>query len=82
MWCVYGLTCKDRSLYIGSTNNLKRRLIEHQSGKSLGIKGRLPCKLEFYVVVKNDHIARRLEKYFKTGSGKAILKNRILTDEA
>ena len=82
MWCVYGLICKDRSLYIGSTNNLKRRLFEHQSGKSLSIKGRLPCKLEFYVVVKNERIARRLEKYFKTGSGKAILKKRILNHEA
>ena len=81
MWYVYGLKCADKSLYLGSTNDLKRRIEEHNSGQSLGIKGGLPCFLEFYIAVKNEKIARRLEKYLKTGSGKAIIKKRILTDE-
>jgi hypothetical protein len=38
-----------------------------------------PFTLEAYVAVKTE---RLLEKYFKTGSGKAVLKKRILTDEA
>jgi predicted GIY-YIG superfamily endonuclease len=80
MWYVYGLKCSDKSLYIGSTNNLKRRIKEHNDGQSLGIKGRLPCFLEFYIAVKNERISRELEKYLKTGSGKAIIKKRILAD--
>jgi len=31
--------------------------------------------------VRTEEKARELEKYFKTGSGKAILKKRILTDK-
>ena len=81
MWYVYGIKCADGSLYIGSTNDLKRRTTEHNNGESKGIKGRKPFSLEFYVAVKNERVARRLEKYFKTGSGRAIIKKRILSDE-
>jgi hypothetical protein len=38
-------------------------------------------KLAGYIAVPNSQKARELEKYFKAGSGKAILKKRILTDE-
>jgi len=34
-----------------------------------------------YVAVKNGIAARALEKYFKTGSGSAVLKKRILVSE-
>jgi len=32
MWYVYIIECKDRKLYTGITNDLKRRLAEHNSG--------------------------------------------------
>jgi len=32
-WIVYLLRCSDESLYCGITNNLKNRLIAHNSGK-------------------------------------------------
>ena len=32
-WLVYLLRCSDESLYCGITNNLKNRLIAHNSGK-------------------------------------------------
>lgn len=35
-------------------------------------------ELEAYVAVKTEQKARQLEKYFKTGSGKAVLYKRIL----
>jgi hypothetical protein len=38
-----------------------------------------PFVLEAYVAVKTKNKAIELENYFKTGSGKAILKKRILT---
>lgn len=82
MWYVYGLICSDNSLYIGSTNDLKRRIKEHNAGMSAGIKGRLPAKLEFFLAVRTEKKAMQLEKYFKGGSGRAIIRKRILTDEA
>ncbi len=33
MYFVYILECKDRSLYTGITNDLERRLSQHQSGE-------------------------------------------------
>lgn len=32
-WIVYILECSDKSLYTGITNDLARRLEEHQAGK-------------------------------------------------
>jgi putative endonuclease len=32
-WVVYLLRCSDRSLYCGISNDIKVRLIEHNSGK-------------------------------------------------
>ena len=32
-WLVYLVQCSDGSLYCGISNNLKKRLIEHNSGK-------------------------------------------------
>ncbi len=33
MWFVYILLCSDNSLYTGMTNNLPKRLSNHQNGK-------------------------------------------------
>lgn len=33
MWFVYILLCKDNSFYIGSTNDVERRLKDHLNGK-------------------------------------------------
>ena len=82
MWYVYFLGLKNKDIYVGSTNNLKRRLAEHKSLKCLSTKYLTPVKLLAYIVLPNESRARKLEKYFKTGSGKAILKKRILSDEA
>ena len=84
MWYVYILKSKNTKnwIYVGSTNNLKRRLTEHQTGKSISSKPYLPIILSAYIAVATESQARGLEKYLKTGSGKAILKKRILTDEA
>ena len=34
MFYVYILLCKDTSLYVGSTNNLEKRLKEHNTSKN------------------------------------------------
>ncbi|MEW5894940.1 MAG: GIY-YIG nuclease family protein [Candidatus Omnitrophota bacterium] len=33
MWQTYILKCADGTLYVGSTNDLKRRILEHNQGK-------------------------------------------------
>ncbi len=59
-------------------NNLEKRLSEHNAGENQSTKPYAPLELETYIAVKNEAKARSLEKYFKTGSGKAVLKKRIL----
>jgi len=79
MWYVYILrSIIDKNLYIGSTNNILRRLTEHNSGKVDSTKNRIPFNLEVYIAVKDQAKAIELEQYFKTGSGRAILQKRIL----
>lgn len=82
MWYTYILKMADGEYYVGSTNNLQRRMEEHTKGQGVSTKGRLPVILEAYIAVKSEGTARRLEKYLKTSSGKATLRKRILPDEA
>jgi predicted GIY-YIG superfamily endonuclease len=68
----------DKNLYVGSTNNIRRRLTEHNSGKVDSTKSRIPFSLEAYIAVKDQAKTIELEQYFKTGSGRALLQKRIL----
>ena len=80
MWYVYVLKSVDYPfIYIGSTNDLDRRLLEHNSGLNTSTKHYAPFIVEAYVAVQTETKARELEKYFKTGSGKAVLKKRIIS---
>ena len=79
MWFVYILKSKaSEFIYIGSTNDLERRLQEHNDLKSQSTKSYAPFEIIAYVAVNSEIKARELEHYFKTGSGKAVLKKRIL----
>jgi len=45
-WIVYLIRCSDESLYCGITNNLKNRLIAHNSGRgSKYTRSRRPVEL-------------------------------------
>ena len=45
-WSLYVLECSDGTLYTGITNDLSRRLAQHNSGRaSRYTRGRLPVKL-------------------------------------
>ncbi len=45
-WCVYILLCADKSLYCGATNNLARRIAQHNKGQaSRYTRARLPVTL-------------------------------------
>jgi putative endonuclease len=73
MYYVYSLKCKDGH-YIGCTDNLKDRFDRHQKGYVSATKDRLPVELAFYIGLKDRHKAFELEKYFKSGSGRAFIK--------
>jgi len=79
MWSNYVL-CKlhNRDIYIVSTQNLKLRIKLHEKGEVKSTKPYLPVTLKAYIAVQTEHLARKLEKYFKSGSGKAIAKKRFL----
>lgn len=69
---------KDNSLYIGSTNNLRRRLFEHNKGISKYTKSHLPYELKYYESYQNEGDARQREVSLKKdGRALYILKKRI-----
>lgn len=65
MW-VYILKCSDGSYYTGVTNNLSRRVAEHQSGGHEGDTSiRLPVELVFSQEINNPLEAIAAEKQIK-----------------
>ena len=79
MWYVYFIENAEKGfMYTGYTSDLRSRLQQHNAGESQSTKHYAPLKLVSYVAVRSEKNAQSLEKYFKTGSGKAILKKRIL----
>jgi len=71
------LSRKDSHFYIGSTNDLKRRLHEHDSGNVNSTKLRRPLELLYYEACINESDMRRREKYLKSGMGRKYVKNRL-----
>jgi len=75
MYYVYVLFSKeDSQLYVGYTNNLKRRLSEHQTGKVRATFYRRPLLLIYAEMYLKWSDAKRRETYLKGGNGKASLK--------
>ena len=75
MHYVYILkSLKDNDLYIGRSDNLKRRINEHIKGKVDATKNRLPVELVFYEAFKSKDDSTRRENYFKTTKGKRSLR--------
>ena len=64
-------------MYIGHTDNLKRRFEEHNKGQEKSTRDRKPFELVYYEACLNLKNAIKREKYFKTGFGRRFLKSRI-----
>lgn len=69
---------KDGNLYTGITNNLDRRLYEHNLAYKNSTKSRVPFKMIYSEECLNRIEARKREKYFKSGSGREYIKNNII----
>lgn len=76
---VYILRCADQSLYVGRTQDLERRLAEHQNRQGcLYTALRLPAKMIFSQSFANENEAYAAEQQIKGWSRKkkeALVKN-------
>jgi putative endonuclease len=78
MYYVYVLkSTKDDEWYTGCTNNIKRRLEEHNTGKVPSTKERIPFVLIYCEMSPNAKDSYKREKYLKSGPGKKYLRNRL-----
>ena len=79
MYYIYVLKSKiDQKLYTGSTNDLRRRLSEHNEGKVASTKYRRPLSLRYYEAYANEKDARHREQALKKDGRVLVqLKKRI-----
>ncbi|MBU0759065.1 MAG: GIY-YIG nuclease family protein [Candidatus Omnitrophica bacterium] len=78
MYYVYVLqSLKDRKFYTGFTDDLERRVKEHNNGDEPSTRPRIPFGLVYIegCLSKKDAVAR--EKQLKTGRGKKYLRDRL-----
>ncbi len=63
--------------YIGLTDDLKKRLNDHNTGVSFHTAKYAPWKLVNYFAFDTRSGAAEFEKYLKTGSGQAFANKRF-----
>lgn len=78
MYYVYFLELSNKDIYVGFSGDLKQRLAAHNDAKVPATSDFLPANLKSYIAVETKEKAIALEKYFKTGSGKAVAFKRFL----
>lgn len=83
-WVLYVLRCADGTLYCGITNDLKRRLAQHNAGKGARYtKGRGPVKVVRSWPAASYSCALKAERAFKALTRDAKekkLRSRAKTD--
>ena len=78
IWYVYVLqSLKNGRLYTGSTNDLQRRLEEHQRGKNRYARHAGPFELVHSEECGTRLEARQRELFLKSGRGRALLKEKL-----
>lgn len=77
MYSVYVLQDNTGKLYKGMTNNIKRRLKEHQRGKTKTTAGMQNLKLVYQETHPDIISARKREIYLKTAAGRRFLKDKL-----
>lgn len=63
--------------YVGHTDDLRRRLREHNEGKSPHTAKHRPWNLISYHAFSSEQQAVNFEHYLKTGSGRAFAKRHL-----
>lgn len=78
MFYVYCLQSKiNQELYFGYTNDLKRRLKEHNQKLNFSTKRYAPWEVIYYEACINEKDVKRREKYLKTSQGRRMFKIRV-----
>ena len=71
------LSHKDNKHYIGRTNNLHRRIAEHNNGKNISTAPRRPFTLIYCEACLSEDDAIQREKYLKATVGRRYLAKRL-----
>ena len=83
MYYVYALiSLKDGKFYTGFTQDLRKRLAEHNEGITKSTDSRRPLELIYYEACGNRKDGLKREQYLKTTYGKRYLRNRLKNDLA
>lgn len=69
---------KDKSFYIGSTSNLRKRLDQHNKGQAQYSSTKAPFKLVWYGSFLTKTKSQEFEKYLKSSSGFAFRNKRLV----
>ena len=78
MYYVYILKSKaDKNFYVGCTQDLKKRLTMHNTGKIESTRSRQPLHLIFYEAFLNKSDAFQREQWLKTGWGRNQLRTML-----
>jgi len=67
------LSLKNKNLYVGYTSDLKRRIDQHNRGKTDSLKHRRPLKLIYYEAFLDKKDAMKKETFYKSGRGHEII---------
>ena len=79
MYKVYILeSLKDGSRYVGVTEDVAKRLDEHNTGSAKYSNSKRPYKLVWYCVFENKTKALQFEKYLKQSSGFAFTNKHLI----
>ena len=77
-WFVYAIECADNSLYIGQTENLRKRWLQHSSSKGgRWTKSHPPQRVAYWEKQPSRQAAVEREEWLKTGFGRKWLKKEI-----
>ena len=63
--------------YTGYTQNLTKRIEEHNNGENISTKHGIPWRLIYFEGCLNKEDALRRENYLKTSQGSRLIKSRI-----
>jgi putative endonuclease len=77
-WYIYVLKSKkDGMWYTGYTDDLRRRVQDHNKGLVYSTRKRRPFDLVYYEACLDKRDAKMREQYLKTGMGKRYIRNRL-----
>jgi len=74
---VYILLCSNGKYYVGSSEDVDRRIEEHQRGKTKSLKYVLPVELKAFIECKTVVQARQLEYMIKKMKSRKYIEGLI-----